>query len=292
MALDLSFDKIAAVYDAQRAHPPEVAADPYLVTRKVDAETPPETGSETPGTKKKGDRVQISFPFEERWAGGASCDEIDLLPPHVFVPVDGGRVEGQGARVIVPAGALNFPVLARLEITDTAPRPGGSPKKGLLPAKSPVWSFSPPWLVTAKPIKLEIDLGSLPPARTLGVYEVDGNAKSHAGGECAGKVIAVSSRCLRPMVILEDTLAPALTMKPRRTIKRLGLCAVYGVDDTGEGVDYESARATVDGTAVDPDSDPDKDEIYVPLGSGKAKKRVILRVSDKAGNTRTLDAKR
>jgi len=245
-----------------------------------------------PASFGAGGRVLIAFPQEERWAGGASCGGGTLLPPHTFVPVTGGRVEAQGARVIIPAGALNFPVLARLEITDTAPKPGGSPKKGLLPAKSPVWSFSPPWLVTAKSIKLEIDLGNLPESRTLGLYEVEGNGKSHAGGECAGKSIFVSSRCLRPMVILEDRVPPTLTTKPRRTIKRLGLCAVFGVEDVGEGVDYESARATVDGTASEPDSDPDKDEIYVPLGSGKAKKRVILHVSDNAGNTRTLDTKR
>lgn len=233
--------------------------------------------------------VQISFPNEERWAGGARCGGEQVLPPHVYVPVEGGTVAAEGARVSVPAGALNFPVLARLEIVDHAPRPGGSPKNGILNVKSPVWQFSPPWLVTAKPIRLEIDLKGITASRTLGIYEVDGNSKSHSGGDGRETFMAVSSRCLRPSLILEDTIPPAVTVKTSRTIKRLGLCAVFGVDDIGEGVDYESARATVNGEKADPDSDPDKDEIYVPIGPGKSKKKVVLTVSDNAGNTRKIE---
>lgn len=248
--------------------------------------------ADLPASFGPGGIVQVAFPNEKRWAGGASCGGETILPPHAFVPVSGGTVSAAGARVVIPAGALNFPVLARLDITDNTPRPGGSPKKGILPAKSPVWQFSPPWLVTAKPIKLEIDLKDLTASRTLGVYEVDGNSKSYAGGEGRDSTMSVTSRCLRPSVVLEDTVPPVVTVKPRRTVKRLGLCAVFGVEDTGEGVDYESARAAVNGENVSPDSDPDKDEIYVPIGPGKSKKNVVLTVSDNAGNPRTLSSTR
>lgn len=248
--------------------------------------------ADLPASFGSGGIVQVAFPNAERWAGGARCGGETLLPPHVFVPVSGGTVTADGARVVIPAGALNFPILARLDITDNAPRPGGSAKKGILPAKSPIWQFSPPWLVTAKPIRLEIDLKGLTASRTLGVYEVDGNARSYSGGEGRESTMAVTSRCLRPSVVLEDTVPPVVTVKPRRTVKRLGLCAVFGVDDTGEGVDYESARATVNGETAAPDSDPDKDEIYVPIGPGKTKKNVVLTVSDNAGNPRTLTTSR
>jgi len=236
--------------------------------------------------------VQIAFPNEERWAGGAACSGEPILPHHTFVPVEGGRVVAEGARVLIPAGALNFPVLARLEVSDFSPRPGGSPKKGVLNVKSPVWQFSPPWLVTAKPIRLEIDLKNTAASRRLGIYEAAANEKVYAGGECNDSCMYTTSRCLRPSLILEDAIPPVITMKNRRTITRLGACAVFGVADTGEGVDYESARATVNGEKVEPDSDPDKDEIYVPVGVGKAKKNIMLTVSDNAGNIKKLEAKR
>jgi len=236
--------------------------------------------------------VQIAFPNEERWARGATCSGEPILPHHTFVPVGGGRVVAEGARVIIPAGALNFPVLARLEVSDSFPRPGGSPKKGLLNAKSPVWLFSPPWLVTAKPLRLEIDLKNTAVSRKLGIYETTGNQNAYSGGECSDSCVYTTSRCLRPSLILEDAIPPVITVKSRRNIVRLGACAVFGVADTGEGIDYESARATVNGEKAEPDSDPDKDEIYVPLGVGKSKKKIVLTVSDNAGNTKTIESTR
>ena len=79
--------------------PPEVAADPYLVTREVDAETPPETGSETPGTKKKGDRVQIS-------ASPAPLSALALIAGPALV-VEGGQIIG------VDFAKLEYPALVK-----------------------------------------------------------------------------------------------------------------------------------------------------------------------------------
>ena len=63
---------------------------------------------------------------------------------------------------------------------------------------------------------------------------------------------------------------------------------MFGVSDIGEGVNYLSAKATVDGKIAETYSDPDKSEIYVVRKATNKKHKIELMVEDYAGNTKKL----
>ncbi|MFZ2958733.1 MAG: M23 family metallopeptidase [Candidatus Ozemobacteraceae bacterium] len=237
-----------------------------------------------------GQTIQVAIPIAHEWSGGVRCASATILPPMAFVDETGGEiVDSGGARAVFPAGSLDFPILGRW-----VRRPELVGKKPLL-ARSSGWQLEPPFLVAAKPFKIEIKSEVAQASPRFGLYRFEGSrGYGCEGGESHGDSVRLSSREIGPMVILEDAVAPKARFVGIRTMKRMGPCWVYAVSDIGEGVDDDGYKVFVDGKKTAWDTDPDKSEIYIVKPSGKSKARHHLEVTivDKAGNRMQVSEER
>jgi hypothetical protein len=148
--------------------------------------------------------------------------------------------------------------------------------------------MQPADLILLKPVKISIACQDVetPKKKQLAIYEVSGSGYGCEGGESDAGKVTLSTRTPGAVVVLQDAVAPVAKFSGIRTVKRLGKCLVYEVKDIGSGFNYDSVQALVAGVKSEPDSDPDKSEVYVPIGAKKAGKTdVVLTVRDKAGNT-------
>jgi hypothetical protein len=230
-----------------------------------------------------GKQVQLAFPISREWADGARCQGIEILPALTYVDKKGGEISTAGGpAAIFGPDALNLPILGfwkkRPDLKGTA----------VLPARSAGWELHPRDLVTHKPMKILMPFSGATREKRLGIYTGGGGKPSHVGGNAESLFVQMTSRWLGPVIVLEDTAAPVVSAAGTRTIKRLGLCRVFRVEDTGEGINYDACTALIDGNSGDIDSDPDRRELYVPVSGHAPGVKVSVRVFDHAGNLTEL----
>ena len=240
----------------------------------------------------KGKTVQVAFPVLPLWQGGASIGGKKFLLQHTYLGTEGGRVRMEpGGEVVFPAGALNFPVLARFTRTNLKPPAGGSKKGGILPALSPLWRLFPDNLIAAKSYSIHIALPRTQDLKRIGFYARSGGYL-HLGGSPQGDRMVYSARYAGELGLLDDTVKPAVSYKESRKLARIGPAWVFSVSDIGEGVGYLASKATVDGKEAETYGDPDKAEVYVIKPPGKGTRKIKLTVFDNAGNASEISTNR
>ncbi len=232
------------------------------------------------------ERIEIAFPMEKRWQTGAWIAETRILPESILIDRSGGSIAMEaGATAVFKSGSLHEPLYCRLARSNVNPAPGGNSKRGLLKPFSPVWQLLP----DDKVFDEEVFVSIVPEKydgnrRRLGIYSVAGKGKySHNGEKIEGDALTFSTRTGGSYIVLEDQVAPVINYVRRSSDYHLGSIAVFAVSDLGEGVDYLSASASINGVKAEVYSDPDKSEIYIAL-PGSGKRKIELQVADNAGN--------
>jgi hypothetical protein len=234
-----------------------------------------------------GNRIEIAFPKDKRWQGGAWIGETRVLAVSLLIDSNGATMAMQpGAKAVFAKNSLHFPMFCSLTKSDQKAAPGGNAKRGHLRPFSAIWTLSPTDKVFDAEVKVTINpenySGNM---QKLGIYNVSaGGNYSHNGEKVEQGALSFSTRAGGSYAILEDLVAPVLSYSRKSSDYHLGPVYVFKVSDLGEGVDYLSASATVAGKKAEVYSDPDKSEIYVvrPPGSNH---KVALQVLDNAGNT-------
>lgn len=239
-------------------------------------------------------RIEIAFPKEKRWQGGAWIADCQVLSPAVLIGPGGGLLSAQPVcEVVFAKNSVHFPTFCNLVKANDKPASGGSAKRGFLKPFSAIWRLTPNDKIFDAEVKVTLRpenySGSF---QKLGVYNVSASGNySHNGEKVEKGALTFSSRAGGSFVILEDKVSPVLSYSRKSSDYHLGSIYVFKVSDLGEGVDYLSASATVSGRPAETYSDPDKAEIYVVRGKGSNHK-VALEVQDYAGNqssiTRTI----
>jgi hypothetical protein len=157
--------------------------------------------------------------------------------------------------------------------------------------------FLPPDLLLREKVEVRFAVpDSLRPrAERLGVYSVEpGGSKERLGGTFdpeTGEIVAKTG-ALGTFLLLEDASRPRLS-RPRpadgATTSNTRPRLLIRVAETGEGLDDEGIRFTIDGERLIPEYDPDAGHIVArpkrPLARGAH--RVEVRLADKAGNEAT-----
>ncbi len=234
-----------------------------------------------------GKGLEIAIPITSRWEKGVWLENQRLMPDCLFVDQRGRKVfSNEGGLAEFPAGSLSFPILARFFRANLTPASGGSKKAGFLKAMSSTWRLDPEDVVFADSVKIKI----LPQKydgnmSQLGVYKVKGPGKySHVGEKLENGWLVAQTRLGGEWVVLCDDVCPTLGYKGKGKDYHLGKVWIIDVSDLGEGVDYLSASATVNGKKSEVYSDPDKSEIYVVRPEKTKKAELELKIKDNAGN--------
>lgn len=237
-----------------------------------------------------GSHIEIAFPKERRWQGGAWIGETRVLAESLLIDSAGATMAMQpGAKAVFAGNSLHFPMFCSLTKSDQKVAPGGNAKRGHLRPLSAIWTLSPTDKVFDAEVKVIINpenySGNM---QKLGVYNVsDSGSYSHNGEKVEQGSLSFTTRAGGSYAILEDLVAPTLSYSRKSSDYHLGLVYVFKVSDLGEGVDYLSASATVAGKKAEVYSDPDKSEIYVIRPKGSSHK-VTLQVRDNAGNNGSI----
>lgn len=238
-----------------------------------------------------GNRIELAFPHKKVWQQGAWIDNQRVLPESVFITPSGGNVAmEQGANAVFNNNSVHFPIFATVRQVNINPPSGGTTNSPLPPLSS-IWKLSPDNRVFDQDVQLMIK----PESHTevpvkLGIYRVsDSGRYSHAGGSFKDGFLSLNTRTGGRFVILKDLIPPTLKYARTKNHFHLGRVWAFSVSDIGKGVNYLSARATVNGNDTEVYSDPDKREIYVVQPSGQGRRRVLLHVDDYAQNTGTID---
>ncbi len=209
-----------------------------------------------------------------RWIG----DDLESLTP--------------GARLVISENGLFGDALLTGSATPRNPRIPG----GLVTRAEPA-RFDPADLLLREKVEVRFAVpDTLRAAATrLAVYSVepDGSVECLGGAFDAetGEIVALT-RALGTFVLLEDASPPRLS-RPRpadgATTTNARPRLLVRVAETGEGLDDEGVRFTIDGERLIPEYDPDAGHIVArpkrPLARGAH--RVDVRLSDKAGNEAT-----
>ncbi len=242
----------------------------------------------------RSDRAELAFALEKRWQEGAWLEDHRILPETRFIGQEGGVVELEaGGKAEFKKDTLNFPIFSAMRKIQTSPPSGGNAKRGWLKPHSAIWHLMPDRVV----FNSEATLSMVPDAfsgdiHKLGIYEVDENGNySHNGEKIVGNALTFSVRTGGKFVILQDLVPPVLNYIHRSTHYHLGKCYVFKSSDIGKGVEWLSARAEINGAAVEVYSDPDKSEIYVVCPDQPLPHRIVLKISDQAGNSAEMTRK-
>ncbi|MEW6712885.1 MAG: hypothetical protein AB1403_23910, partial [Candidatus Riflebacteria bacterium] len=234
-----------------------------------------------------GKDIEIALPINSRWEKGVWLENLRLMPDCLFVDQRGRKVfSDEGGLAEFPAGSLSFPVLARFFRANLTPASGGSKKAGFLKAMSSTWRLDPEDVVFADSVKIKI----LPQKydgnmSQLGIYQVKGPGKySHVGEKLENGWLVAQTRLGGEWVVLCDNVCPTLGYKGKGKDYHLGKVWIINVSDLGEGVDYLSAAAMLNGKKAEVYSDPDKSEIYVVRPEKTKKAELELKIKDNAGN--------
>lgn len=230
--------------------------------------------------------IEVAFPKDKRWQGGAWLGEARVLPASVLIEPQGGEVAMEtGANAVFSKNSVRQPMFCRLLKTDLTPTPGGSAARGTLKPFSAVWHLTPDNKVFDTEVKVAITPDSYSGNwQKLGVYSVAGAGKySHNGEKVENGALVFTGRAGGRYVILEDLLPPVIKYARKSSDYHLGPIYVFKASDLGKGLNYLSATATINGKDAEIYSDPDKAEFYVvrPKGSNH---RVEVQVKDQAGN--------
>lgn len=234
-----------------------------------------------------GNRVEIAVPYSEKWEKGIWVNSRQIFSTHFLVDEKGLEISSEdGARAVFPPGSLDFPVYSGLFKKSANPPRGGSKKKGWLNPYSPVWQLEPEEVVFRGSAQIRIRpnnyQGNL---QKLGIYSVSADGKySHVGEKIAGEWLTAETRLGGQWVILEDKVAPTVSYLGKGKDYHLGKIWRFKARDLGEGVDFLSSSATINGEKVEVYSDPDKSEIYVVRKNHKKTLTLVLTVKDYAGN--------
>ncbi len=235
----------------------------------------------------KADKLEIAFPKEKKWQPGAWIGDTRVLPESVLIESEGGNLAmDAGARAVFAKDGLHQPTFFRLVKTLLQPASGGNAKSGVLKPFSPVWTLSPEEKVFDAEVKIIIKPEEFTGNwQKLGIYNVNGNGRySHNGEKIENGRLTFTSRSGGSYIILEDTVEPKLTYSRKSSDYHLGPVYVFRASDLGEGINYLSASATINGKKIEVYSDPDKSEIYVARSKAPGQKKLELSVSDNAGN--------
>lgn len=247
--------------------------------------------AEIPCILKSG-RAELAFAIENRWQKGAWLEDRRILPETRFVDQEGGVVELEaGGRAEFKKDTLNFPVFAAMRKIQTSPPSGGNARRGWLKPHSAIWQLTPDKVVFNSEATVSITPDQFTgDIHKLGIYEVDENGNySHNGEKVSGGNLNFSVRTGGKFVILQDLVPPVLNYIHRSTHFHLGKCYVFKSSDIGKGVDWLSASAEINGAAVEVYSDPDKSEIYVVCPDLPLPHKIVLKISDQAGNSATMN---
>lgn len=239
----------------------------------------------------KGKHIQFAFPKEKKWEKGAWYNKKRMLPDSSLINSDGGKLtQGDEAEVEFSKNSAHFSQFCSL-VKSTKKLLPYKKKGGVLKPVSSAWTIFPSRKVWDKPIKIGLSptVSLKNSLKRIGIYRINNNGRySHQGETVKHGKFWLSTRMSGSFLLMEDDAFPRLWYKGRGNIHHLGKSWVFGTSDLGEGVNYLSAKAIVDGKAAETYSDPDKSEIYVVRKANKKKHKIVLTVYDYAGNEKKI----
>ncbi len=238
-------------------------------------------------------KLELAFRNENCWNGGAWLGNVLLLPKSFCVDANGGKIAEDGFEIEFKKNTVHFPILAMLKKENDHPADGGTKQEGYLKAYSAIWKFEPDSLVFDTEVTVRIQPrpynGDI---KKLGIYYVNNKGKySHNGEEEENGWLKFTSRAGGRYVILEDLIPPAITYARHFTHYQLGNVYAFKCSDLGEGVNWLSGVATINGQKAETYADSDHKEVYVLIPKGiKLPHKVKLSVQDYAGNTGSINS--
>ncbi len=240
-----------------------------------------------------GDRVQLFFPPESRWVGGATVAGVPVLPAGLaLVGPEGGTVAAPAAGPVAkfPSGSVYQKTCAFWAPTSIV---SGNAR---LPVRSQAWRLFPEILVTDKPFAVSIPYTASEPARQLAIFakKPGGGLGCEGGQGGADGRVDIECRWTWPMVVLADTVPPLIKAQADGSFPLFGKCWRFAVTDIGKGIDDDAFKVTVDGRPAEWEYDPDHAMLYVSQSGGKGKggRRIEIMATDRAGHVSTLTSQR
>ena len=237
--------------------------------------------------------IELAFRNEPCWEGGAWLNDFQVLPKSFYVDSNGRKIAEDAIEVEFKKDTVHFPILAKLKNVNDRPNAGGTNRDGFLKPYSAVWKFDPDNLIFDKEavvrIKPRAYNGDI---KKLGVYNVNNSGNySHNGEEVDNGWLKFTTRAGGRYVILEDLIPPAITYARHFTHYQLGNVYAFKCSDLGEGVNWLSGVATINGQKVETYADSDHKEVYVLIPKGiKLPHKVKLSVQDYCGNTGNISS--
>ncbi len=206
-----------------------------------------------------------------------------------IVPQSGGVMRADGLMVEFPKDALYSDQIFQVIEAPAKALPGVPVVSGF------VRKVLPEGIPLEKEVMVSFDCPIDMPEDDVvrcGVYEYNAKKskwKYRGNIRTAERSVGYGVRYLSTFGLLVDKAAPQIELlqpKPATRLRSKDNPLVARITDAGSGIDYRTVVATIDGIEIDAEYDPDRKLLKgkFNLNHPQAKHRILIKVSDKAGN--------